>query len=341
MNAPIRVSVVVPTFNRCDSLLVTLNGLIRQTNAPDFEAIVVSDGSTDGTADMVRAYDAPFPLQFFEQANAGPARARNQGVSEARGEIIVFLDDDVEPYTEYVARHAAHHQANPNLAVVGPMLPDPDRRRAEPVWIAWEHAMLEKQYAAWRTGEWTGVGAHHFYSGNASVRREHLVAVGGFNETFGRQEDVELAVRLETERGIGFRFDPDARGTHRPSRTFESWLKVPFAYGSLDVERAKSDGGRTWERVRHGYHARNRATRKLADLCLTKPHLSRLLRGNLLRLAQALYAAKRNAPALAALSAIYNTHYLEGAASALGSPDALRQVLFAPESETQAERVTS
>jgi len=280
-------------------------------------------------------------LRFFEQANGGPARARNRGISEAQGEIIVFLDDDVEPCTEYVARHAAHHMAR-KLAVVGPMLPDPARRKAEPVWIAWEHAMLEKQYAAWRTGEWAGVGAHHFYSGNASVRREYLLAVGGFNETFGRQEDVELAVRLEQTCGMDFAFDADVRGTHRPSRTFESWLKVPFAYGSLDVERAKADGGRTWERVRHGYHARNKATRKLADICLAKPHLSRLLRGNLLRLAKVLYAAKRNAPALAALSAIYNTHYLEGAAFALGSSDALRQLLVTPEAiaENTTERVT-
>lgn len=322
------VSVVVPTFNRCESLRVTLKGLAGQRGTPDFEAIVVSDGSTDGTAGMVRGFAAPFPVRFIEQENAGPARARNRGVAEARGEIIVFLDDDVEPCAEYVGRHAAHHAAR-SLAVVGPMLPDPLRRTEEPVWIAWEHAMLEKQYAAWRTGQWAGVGAHHFYSGNASVRREHLQSVGGFNETFGRQEDVELAVRLERECGMDFLFDAGARGTHRPTRTFESWLKVPFAYGRLDVERARTDGGRTWERVRHGYHARNKATRKLADLCLAKPHLSRLLRGNLLRLAKALYAAKRNAPALAALSAIYNTHYLEGAAFALGSPEALRHVLFA------------
>ena len=328
-----RVSVVIPTFNRCESLRVTLDGLARQVSAPPWEAIVVSDGATDGTAEMVRDYAAlsPFSLRFFEQANAGPARARNRGVAEAQGAVIVFLDDDVEPMEEYVGRHAAHHLSEPTVAVVGPMLPDPERRVAEPVWIAWEHAMLEKQYTAWRTGEWAGVGAHHFYSGNASVRREHLLAVGGFNETFGRQEDVELAVRLESERGMRFRFDADARGTHRPIRTFESWLKVPFAYGSLDVERAKADGGRTWERIRHGYHARNKATRKLADLCLSKPGLSQWLRGNLLHLAQALYAAKRDTPALAALSAIYNTRYLEGAATALGSPDILRRLLLAPE----------
>ena len=95
------------------------------------------------------------------------------------------------------------------------MLPDPAFAGREPAWIAWEHAMLEKQYTAWRTGEWQGCGPHHFYSGNASLRREHLIAVGGFDEQFPRQEDVELAVRLERQRGVQFVYDAAGAG-HPP-----------------------------------------------------------------------------------------------------------------------------
>ena len=325
----VSVSVILPTFNRRDSLRVTLDGLAQQDLAAIWEAVIVSDGSTDGTAEMVREYQktAPFSLRFIEQTNAGPARARNRGIQEASGEIIVFIDDDVEPFPTFLSRHFAHHETATDQAVIGPMLPDPKRRSAEPVWIAWEHAMLEKQYRAWRTGEWKGVGAHHFYSGNASLRREHLEAVGGFNETFGRQEDVELAVRLETERGIQFCYDADAIGIHRPLRSFAGWLKVPFAYGSLDVTRAKNDGGRTWERVQHGYHSRNRATRLIADICLAFPTLSLPLRTALLGAAQSLYTIHQDSAALAALSVLYNVHYLEGAASVLGSSSALYQIL--------------
>ncbi len=328
------VSVVIPTFNRCDSLRITLDGLSRQVaSGITFEVVVVSDGSTDGTSDMVSAYasSAPFLLRLVTQPNGGPARARNRGIREACGELVVFLDDDVEPAPDFVARHRAYHDNNDHLGVVGPMLPDPERSSTEPVWIAWEHAMLRKQYSAWNSGEWTGVGPHHFYSGNASVRREHLVAVGGFNEEFGRQEDVELAVRLEAERHLTFRFASDAPGVHRPQRTFASWLKVPFSYGSLDVARAHADNGVSWGLVQHGYVSRNLATRVLADICLRFDFLYPFLRLLLLTMANLAYRIHRQAVAFALLSAMYNVHYLKGAAQAMGSISALRALMKTPE----------
>ncbi|MBC7808077.1 MAG: glycosyltransferase family 2 protein [Akkermansiaceae bacterium] len=325
-----QVSVVVPTYNRCDSLEVMLSGLMRQDFEGAWELIVVSDGSTDGTARRMKkfALSAPFPIRFVAQENAGPARARNRGVSMSRGEVVLFLDDDVEPTASFVSRHAAGHADASDIAVIGPMLPDPDRRSSEPVWTGWEHAMLQKQYDAWAAGVWKGAGAHHFYSGNASVRREHLEAVGGFNEAFGRQEDVELAVRLEKECGIRFRYDAQAVGIHRPVRSFEGWLKIPFAYGSLDITRAQADGGRTWERVRHGYRDRNRATRFIADLCLSAPFVSAPIRATLLAGAKVAYNSGKDPAAFALLSALYNVRYLEGAAKAIGGGDALRHTLF-------------
>ena len=193
------LSVVIPTFNRKDSLRKTLEGLEGQTYpAAQFEAVVVSDGSTDGTDAHLISYakTAPYPIRVISQPNGGPARARNNGIQDARGEVIVFLDDDVEPSAEFLAVHAAHHERQPDAVVIAPMLPDPALLWREPAWIAWEHAMLEKQYAAWRSGAWAGCGPNNFYSGNASVRRAHLLTVGGFDEQFPRQEDVELAVRL-------------------------------------------------------------------------------------------------------------------------------------------------
>ncbi len=324
------LSVVVPTFNRKDSLRKTLDGLARQTYpAPQFEAVVVSDGSTDGTDALLAQYagGAPYALQVICQPNGGPARARNNGIKHARGEVVVFLDDDVEPSPDFLAVHAAPHTGQNRTVVIGPMLPDPALLWQEPAWIAWEHAMLEKQYTAWRTGEWDHCGPHHFYSGNASVRRAHLAAVGGFDEQFPRQEDVELAVRLEKECSVQFAYAPDARGTHRPQRRFASWLAVPFAYGRLDVVRARR-GDVSWETVRHGYHARSKATRLLARAVLAFPPLSRPLRALLLPAAQAAYRLHRAGAAFAALSVIYNLRYLEGAQSEIGSRSEMARVLF-------------
>ncbi len=334
------LSVVIPTFNRKDSLRKTLDGLARQTYpASQFEAVVVSDGSTDGTDALLAAYaqTSPYMLRVISQPNGGPALARNNGIENARGEVVVFLDDDVEPSVEFLAVHAAHHANQEDTVVIAPMLPDPALLWREPAWIAWEHAMLEKQYAAWRTGEWEGCGPHHFYSGNASLRRAHLAAVGGFDEQFPRQEDVELAVRLEKQRGVRFVYAPNAPGTHRPRRRFASWLAVPFAYGRLDVVRARR-GDTTWETVRHGYHARNKATRLLARAVLAAPFTGCLLRALLLPAATTAYRLHRAGPAFAALSVIYNLRYLEGAQSELGSRAGLSRVLFSPPaSDTNSE----
>src|SRR5262245_50520479 len=122
------LSVVIPTYNRCDSLYVTLEALGEQTISVDqFEVLVVSDGSTDGTDEMVRrlSRESRYHLKLLTQTNTGPSAARNQGVRKSCGEVIVFLDDDVEPTPQFLAIHAAHHVRDSKLAVIGPMLRDP------------------------------------------------------------------------------------------------------------------------------------------------------------------------------------------------------------------------
>ena len=92
------VSVVIPTFNRIDTLPEVLEALARQEGAPSFEVIVVDDGSTDDTADWLaeRPHD-DLSLRALRQENRGPAAARNAGVAIARGEWVAFLGDDTVP----------------------------------------------------------------------------------------------------------------------------------------------------------------------------------------------------------------------------------------------------
>ncbi len=329
------LSVVIPTFNRRDSLRVTLDALVAQAPVPDgVEVLVVSDGSSDGTDDYLRAWAAkPHWVQArpLFQANAGPARARNHGVREARGDVIIFTDDDVEPLPGYLQSHAARHRADEKLVLIGPMSRDPHRRPREPVWIAWEHAMLQKQYDSWQQGVWAedDCGPHNFYTGNASVRRAHVMQVGGFDEGFTRQEDVELAMRMQRTCGVHFRFDPTLAALHRPLRTFDGWLRVPYAYGQLDVVRAER-GDASWNVVRESYRSRHLATRFLADVALPGAARGDLIRSTLRRAAEALHAvptAPTESMALFALSALYNQRYLEGARDQLGSWAALRAVM--------------
>jgi glycosyltransferase involved in cell wall biosynthesis len=321
------VSVVIPTYNRKDSLKITLDALAAQTYPSDnFEAIVVSDGSTDGTNEFLEKYaaTAPYKVSPVVQKNSGPSRARNYGVELATGVVIVFIDDDVEPAPSFLASHAEHHTADEKIVVIGPMSADPKRSNAEPAWIAWEHAMLEKQYSNWRSGEWEGAGPNHFYSGNASVRREHIVAVGGFDESFKRQEDVELAVRMRNECGVHFIFDAEAIGIHRPHRTFKSWLNVATAYGALDVFRTQSKTGLSVAAVQ--YFQRNRLTKWLSRITLSCPSLASPLRTFLLGVVKISYKLGVNKVSIALLSVIYNLRYLESAQEAIGRTEMLRLI---------------
>jgi len=328
------VSVVIPTYNRKESLRRTLQGLSRQTlgDLAACEVLVVSDGSTDGTEEMLTEMaaaagrDFPFLLRPVFQKNQGPSRARNRGIQEARGEIVVFIDDDVEPVPEFLEKHLRHHREDPAVAVVGPMSPDPANRANEAVWIGWEHAMLEKQYHNFRTGIWPGTGPNHFYSGNASVRREHLLAVNGFDESFTRQEDVEMAYRLERECGMTFRFDAEAVGLHRPIRSLESWLKVPYAYGKLDVVRA-SRGDVSWDVIRYSYEGRNRLSRLVMDASLSIPGSGPWFRRALVAAAGVLYRARRDGTAFGLMSAVFNMRYIEGVGEEMRDPGATRRVL--------------
>jgi hypothetical protein len=208
-----------------------------------------------------------------------------------------------------------HHVEDERIAVLGPMSPDPDRSREEPAWIAWEHAMLQKIYNMFRPGgEWEGHPAAplHFYSGNASIRKKWLLAVGGFDESYTRQEDVELAVRLQRECGVRFTFDFQAEGIHRPQRTFDSWLRIPNAYGEFDAQRI-SAGQLTWSDVESNIKRRNAAPRFLTRTCVACPHLIPGMVSVLKQCAVALYRPGTRSPALAALSALYNVMYVSAA----------------------------
>ena len=101
--ATLRFSVVIPTYQRRDVVVSSVRALAAQEDAPPFEVVVVVDGSVDGTAEALRALATPFPLSVVEQPNAGRPAACNRGAAAASGELLLFLDDDMEAHPRLLA----------------------------------------------------------------------------------------------------------------------------------------------------------------------------------------------------------------------------------------------
>ena len=108
-------SVVIPTFRRPETLFPVLDALGRQVAPPEFEVVVVDDGSGDDTPARLAAYRPAYPFRYFSQSNGGPASARNRGVREARGRIVLFLGDDTVPEPALLSVHGkAHAERRPH-----------------------------------------------------------------------------------------------------------------------------------------------------------------------------------------------------------------------------------
>lgn len=319
------VSVVIPTYNRWSRLESALGALAAQTVPREHvEIIVVSDGSTDGTDERLEDGRAPVPVTLVKQQNQGPAAARNAGVEAADGDIVVFIDDDVVADPECLASHLrAHRSSGPGTVVIGPLL-TPEDFSMEP-WVRWEQAMLYKQYDAMARGDWAAT-ARQFYTGNASLERSCFLASGGFDSSFRRAEDVELAYRLE-DSGMRFVFAFEARAFHYASRSFDSWLDNASAYGTNDVVFWR-DRGQEWlvPAIRAEYELRHPLTRGFTRAGLAVPAIGRA----------AIWLASRFTPrddravmerlGRRLLSSVYNLSYYQALVEELGGFTTFRSI---------------
>ena len=204
-----RHSVVIPTFQRRDLVAKAVRALIAQTESP-LEVIVVVDGSTDGTADALRRLQTPFPLLVLEQVNQGPAQARNKGAEAARGDLLLFLDDDMLAAPDLLARLREAHEGGADAATGHiPTVPGTEMFRL-PGAVSWTERRRERLLAS---QEPLKVG--DILTGQLSVRRDVFRSLGGFDDrnftiggTYGG-EDADFARRLIAA-GHRVAFAPDA-----------------------------------------------------------------------------------------------------------------------------------
>ncbi|HEY1653847.1 MAG TPA: glycosyltransferase [Candidatus Tumulicola sp.] len=205
------VSVVIPTYNRLDTLAHVVPTLLASDLAPErFELLVCDSNSTDGTAAYLAAVAAEHPnVRHLPGAYGGRAAARNAGIAAASGTVVVFNDADILASPDLLARHLEHHRQRRGIAVVGwevqvKNLDDYARKRDHPTERGHLHPPSRKRLS------WL-----YFLTGNASVRREDLLRAGGFDESFTGygHEDLELGYRL-SKAGIEIVYESRAVNYH-------------------------------------------------------------------------------------------------------------------------------
>ena len=203
------VSVVIPTYNRRLVLERTLPTLFAQKFSDSkYEIIVVIDGSTDGTAKFLGRLKPPCALQVLEQRNLGQAAARNAGLRVARGDLVLFMDDDIICPPSLVSEHVAAHRGGDRRVVFGPVLPEPGKPQSSAADL---DVLRSERFIARLTPPREPQWPYDIFCGvNSSAPRDQLIDCGGFDETFSTQrEDTELGFRL-WKGGIKFCFLPTA-----------------------------------------------------------------------------------------------------------------------------------
>jgi glycosyltransferase involved in cell wall biosynthesis len=227
-------SIIIPTFNGASRIGHCLDALVKQTAGRDVEILVVDDGSTDNTANVVGRYSA---VRLITQTNAGPAAARNRGALESQGEILLFTDDDCVPMPDWLE------------AMLDPFN-DPDVVGAKGVYrtrqkrLAARFVQIEYEDKYRLMAGLPSIDFIDTYS--AGFLRDRFLEMTGYDTSFpvACAEDIELSYRMSA-RGWKMKFAPAAIVYHTHPDTLSRYLKKKYKFAfwrMLAVRKNPSKG---------------------------------------------------------------------------------------------------
>jgi glycosyltransferase involved in cell wall biosynthesis len=212
-------SIIIPTFNGASRIGNCLDSLVKQTAGRNVEILVVDDGSTDNTANVVRGYSS---VRLIPQANAGPASARNRGALEAQGKILLFTDDDCVPMPDWLK------------AMLGPFK-DPDVVGAKGVYRTHQKSLAARFVQIEYEDKYrlmAGLSSIDFIDTySAGFRRDRFLEMTGYDTSFpvACAEDIELSYRMSA-RGWKMKFVHAAIVFHTHPDTLARYLKKKYKF---------------------------------------------------------------------------------------------------------------
>lgn len=205
------ISVIVPSYNGRNKLPKLLSAIETQTIG-GFELLIVIDGSTDDTAKYLSNYDSnKFEFKFIIQENKGRAAVRNHGAKEAKGQLLIFFDDDMSPTPDAVERHLQFHKVYLNAICGGNQLENPKEARTDfdkyrcYIRIKWNNSFKETTNL--------NRDSLHLTAANFSIPKSLFQNLGGFDETLTDAEDICLAYKA-LDQNIEVYFDPHTVAWH-------------------------------------------------------------------------------------------------------------------------------
>jgi lipopolysaccharide/colanic/teichoic acid biosynthesis glycosyltransferase/glycosyltransferase involved in cell wall biosynthesis len=220
----VRFSVIVPSFNSRETIASCLEALLHQSVPPgEYEIIVVDDGSTDGTEEIVRGYD----VTYLPQPHRGPAAARNLGVAQAGGDIVLLTDADCVPAADWIEKMSLPFEDDEIVGVKGVY-----RTRQQELMARFIQLEYEDKYKRMRKHRF--IDFIDTYS--AGYRRDVLLTNDGFDSGFpgASVEDQELSFRL-AKRGYKMVFQPEAVVYHHHAADLTSYIRKKFRIGYWKV----------------------------------------------------------------------------------------------------------
>jgi GT2 family glycosyltransferase len=231
------VSVVVPTYNRREIVLRSLETLFHQGfPSSRFEIIVVVDGSTDGTAQDLRELKPDCWFRVIEQENRGLAGARNAGLRAADADLVLFLDDDMQCNPDLVAAHVRAHQRLGQSVVFGALFLSADSKsNLASECFKQEIGAFHLRHTKDPNIKWE---VSECVFSNASMPKQLLVEAGGFDEDFRMREDLELGIRLLAS-GVRLEYANDAIAYQYYDKTSSDLLADARRFAVADVMFAR------------------------------------------------------------------------------------------------------
>lgn len=219
-------SIVIPTYNRPERLVSCLTAIVQLDYPRDrFEVVIVDDGSNPSIEPTVTPFQAQFNLILIQQTNSGPATARNKGAAQARGQYLVFTDDDCAPLPNWLQVLESHFIANSGAIVGGHTL----NALPENLYSTASQVLIDYLYQYYNANPQQ---AQFFASNNFALPTEVFRKVGSFDTSFplAAGEDRELCDRL-LHYGYPMSYAAAAQIHHAHALTLKKFWRQHFNYG--------------------------------------------------------------------------------------------------------------